>query len=247
MTQSEFLGKLHTIKKFHSVSPIQQLLFHELVYKCFTKRWAKQFTWPARKLCRELQISPRALVDARARLVELRLISFTQEKKGDRGLYSLFPVIEDDTEEKTEKKQVEGHANSAQELCKICTGTDANFASHNKNNNILYINKNYIKESESDWEIKNKRKEKEEKTLFEEFHRMYPGIKRGVETEFEHFRKTHPDYFVVLPLLLPGIKKRISWVSQQQSQGLFAPQYPMLQTWINERRWEEETPRVYYE
>ncbi len=90
MTQSEFLGKLHTIKKFHSVSPIQQLLFHELVYKCFTKRWAKQFTWPARKLCRELQISPRALVDARARLVELRLIRFTPETKETEGSIKYF-------------------------------------------------------------------------------------------------------------------------------------------------------------
>ncbi|MCD7936273.1 MAG: hypothetical protein LUG98_05375, partial [Tannerellaceae bacterium] len=113
------------------------------------------------------------------------------------------------------------------------------------NNNIYsytnYKEKEYIKkEKEEENELKN---EKEE---FEKFRCAYPGIKRGLDTEFENFRKKHKDYREVLPRLLPLIKERIRWVNSQQSIGIFVPQYPNLRTWINQRRWEEETPKNIY-
>ncbi len=45
--------------------------------------------------------------------------------------------------------------------------------------------------------------------IFNEFRKIYPGIKRGNKTEFENFCKKHKDWKEVLPLLKESILKQI--------------------------------------
>jgi len=78
------------------------------------------------------------------------------------------------------------------------------------------------------------------KESFEEFRQKYPGVKRGLETEFQHFRNRHPNYLTLLPLLLPALERWEKWRSQQAAAGKFVPPYLHLKTWINQKRWEDE-------
>lgn len=102
-------------------------------------------------------------------------------------------------------------------------------------NSITTTNKEYID--------KGGLGEKEYKQTFDEFRKAYPGTKRGLETEFKNFKK-HTDYKNVVKELSPALAKLIEWRRASETKGNFVPQYPMLQTWINQRRWEEELEAV---
>ncbi|MFH1049498.1 MAG: hypothetical protein V1779_01050 [bacterium] len=79
-------------------------------------------------------------------------------------------------------------------------------------------------------------------TLFIDFVKLYPGRKRGVKTEFENFRKKHDDWLEVLPLLLTAIQKEESERQKAKQENKFFPAPKNLQTWINNRIWEEFSP-----
>lgn len=68
---------------------------------------------------------------------------------------------------------------------------------------------------------------------FETFRKVYPGKKRGLDTEFSNYRKKHKDWREALPLLLPAAQ---AYANQTRS----TPQKYIkhLQTWINNREWE---------
>ena len=78
------------------------------------------------------------------------------------------------------------------------------------------------------------------KEKFEIFRKIYPGTKRGIDTEFDNFKKKHKDYKEYVELLLPAIKKQIQIHDKKIDLKLFCPEYKMLQTWINQRCWDEE-------
>lgn len=92
-----------------------------------------------------------------------------------------------------------------------------------------------------------KQEDKEEKNKkicqkmyeFDEARKIYPGTKRGNETEFENFTKKHKTWESLLPLLRPAIEKQIAY-RRSVPQGTFVPQWKNFQTWINQRCWEEE-------
>ena len=69
---------------------------------------------------------------------------------------------------------------------------------------------------------------------FDEARKFYPGVKRGLDTEFANFKKKHKDWKEVVPLLKPAIEKQKSLKSWQ---GGYVPHF---QTWLNQRRWEIE-------
>lgn len=75
---------------------------------------------------------------------------------------------------------------------------------------------------------------------FEKFRKLYPGVKRGFKTEFENLKKKHKDWKNIIPLLLESIKIEIDWHNQKASRGEFVPQYKNMQTWINNKCWEQE-------
>lgn len=107
-------------------------------------------------------------------------------------------------------------------------------------NNILYNNiiDNNIEEIEEKKIIK-----KESEQIFDEFRKAYKGKKRGLVTELENFKKKHPkDWKDILPLLMPALEREEQHRKIAKAAGEFVPQWAMLQTWINQSRWEMEYP-----
>jgi len=80
--------------------------------------------------------------------------------------------------------------------------------------------------------------------IFDEFRKAYPGIKRGLETEFLNLKKKYRDWPEILPLLKPALEKLIAWRESASKAGKFVSDWPNLQTWINQRRWEAELPKL---
>lgn len=79
----------------------------------------------------------------------------------------------------------------------------------------------------------------QEKILFEEFRKIYLGTKRGLDIEFTNFCKKHKDWREVLPYLKVNYERQIE--AKKSQRGSIDPRYEKhLQTYINQRCWEEE-------
>lgn len=74
---------------------------------------------------------------------------------------------------------------------------------------------------------------------FETFRRAYDGKKRGLDTEFDVLKK-HKDWRKVVLRLPTVIEAQGRWREEARRHGAFVPGWPNLQTWLNQRRWEEE-------
>lgn len=80
-------------------------------------------------------------------------------------------------------------------------------------------------------------------SAFEEARKLYPGTKRGSETEFKNFRKKYPmSFHTTVFKLLSAIESRMKWEEDSRLIGSFIPPWPHFQTWINQARWEDELP-----
>ena len=112
---------------------------------------------------------------------------------------------------------------------------------YNINNNNL-LTKNIIKEKK----IKTKTKKvfNELEQQFEDFRQHYPGIKRGFDKEFDNFKKKHHNWKDLLPLLVPAVDRLIAYTEQRRARGEWVAEYPHLQTWLNQSRWEVEFPNI---
>lgn len=75
--------------------------------------------------------------------------------------------------------------------------------------------------------------------IFEDFRKRYGGIKKGASTEFKTFKK-HKDWKESMPLLLPALEKEISARETARVKKEFFPAWKNLQTWLNQRCWEQE-------
>jgi len=96
------------------------------------------------------------------------------------------------------------------------------------------------KNDKNDKNDKKKEKHKKEKEVFEIFRKIYPGTKRGLSTEFDNFTKKHKDWKDVLPRLTDLLNKQIKAKEKLSSKGEFVPVWKNMQTYINQRCWEEE-------
>ncbi len=120
------------------------------------------------------------------------------------------------------------------------TGTTEDMSTHMKED-MLNTSSSYVKhmvnenEIEDITDIVDASREK-----FEIFRRLYPGTKRGLDSEYQNFKKKHKDYKSVIDLLVPAVENWMLWASETKSANGFVPEYPMLATWINKRRWETE-------
>jgi hypothetical protein len=75
---------------------------------------------------------------------------------------------------------------------------------------------------------------------FETFRKNYPGTKRGRETEFAVLKK-HKDWREVVFTLTVVLAEQIRWRDEAQHNGVtWLAEWPHLQTWLNQRRWETE-------
>jgi len=94
--------------------------------------------------------------------------------------------------------------------------------------------------------LKDKEKDKdkdkyleEEKEMFDEFRKNYPGVKRGLNIEFTNFIKKHGDWKEILKILLERLQYQKEARQLRKENKLFVPEWKHLQTWINQRCWEE--------
>lgn len=74
---------------------------------------------------------------------------------------------------------------------------------------------------------------------FDAARKLYPGTKRGCDTEFDNFVKKHKDWKQVIPLLHDAIEdqKRNRMIKQHLRR--WTPEWKNFCTWINQRCWEE--------
>jgi hypothetical protein len=83
-------------------------------------------------------------------------------------------------------------------------------------------------------------REKELKSQFEIFRQSYPGTKRGIDAEFENLKKKHKNWREVVPVLSDSLSYQMSAREMKRQKGGFVPEWKNLQTWINQKCWEEE-------
>lgn len=114
--------------------------------------------------------------------------------------------------------------------------------------------KTYDEHMENENEIENEEEIKKDKEiinkvkkLFDNFRKLYPGTKKGLNTEFNNYKKKHQDYKSVIVILLPALLEQKRWRKEMATAGMFVPEWKHLQTWINQRCWEEEKPEIRHE
>ena len=75
--------------------------------------------------------------------------------------------------------------------------------------------------------------------IFENFRKLYPGKKRGLDTEYKNFKGKHSDWKDVVYILYTSLEQQITQKKKDKADNKFVPEWPHLQTYINNRRWEE--------
>ena len=79
--------------------------------------------------------------------------------------------------------------------------------------------------------------------MFEDFRKAYHGSKRGHDVELDNLKKKNPTTWrTIIPLLMPALLRMEEWRTAQAAAGGFVPEYAMMQTWINQKRWDYEYP-----
>jgi len=78
------------------------------------------------------------------------------------------------------------------------------------------------------------------KDVFDKFRQLYQGTIKGLDTEYENFKK-HSDWETVLSggTLDFALNNQIKWREACKEIKKFVPEWKNLQTWINQRCWEE--------
>ncbi len=79
----------------------------------------------------------------------------------------------------------------------------------------------------------------QDKAIFDIFRKLYPGKKRGLDPEFENFKKKYKNWRDILPLLKPAAENQIA-LRAKIKDGEWQPSWKNLQTWINNQCWTEE-------
>lgn len=176
-----------------------------------------------------------AIVEKRRNAINLR---WQREKAGSTDT-NVYKCIQMNTNEYTCINQEESNKENfpPNPLIKEINKEEDNI--YNNINNLS--TRNIIKEKK---ETKKKKVFNEFEQQFEDFRKHYPGIKRGFQIEFDNFKKRHPDWKEILPLLIPAVDRLIAYREQCRARGQFAAEYPHLQTWLNQSRWEIEYPDV---
>ena len=108
---------------------------------------------------------------------------------------------------------------------------------------IEYISSTYDKHMSLHMEDENEDENisiNKDENSWEIFRANYPGTKRGTNVELDNLKRKHKDWKEVIPILSDALSYQISARASKSSNGGFVPEWKMLQTWINQRCWEEE-------
>lgn len=76
-------------------------------------------------------------------------------------------------------------------------------------------------------------------SIFDQGRIIYPGTKRGLQTEFDNFIEHHKDWQMIVSLLQPAIEVLIATRRKATARNEFVPPWKNFKTWINNRCWEE--------
>lgn len=77
---------------------------------------------------------------------------------------------------------------------------------------------------------------------FDEARKAYPGSRRGLEQEWQHFRKKHgKDMARIVPLLMPAIQRYRARIEAENIEPRFVKHF---QGWITDSRWTEEPAKA---
>lgn len=77
-------------------------------------------------------------------------------------------------------------------------------------------------------------------SIFALARKVYPGTKRGSQTEFDDFIRKHKDWEKVLPLLESAVQQQISFrLELAKNHNNFVPPWKNFKTWLGQRCWEE--------
>ena len=74
------------------------------------------------------------------------------------------------------------------------------------------------------------------------FYKAYPKHE-GKKKAFDAWLKIRSKN-VLLNIILPAIERQKEYKAYLKSKGEFCPEWPLPATWLNGRRWEDETPEV---
>jgi hypothetical protein len=76
---------------------------------------------------------------------------------------------------------------------------------------------------------------------FEAFRKAYPGRSNGLEVELKNATKKHKDFRDCIPKLMTALESEIEWKQIASTiPGRHVPSWANLQTWINQRRWDQK-------
>jgi uncharacterized protein YdaU (DUF1376 family) len=110
----------------------------------------------------------------------------------------------------------------------------------NRNRNRNRIEVENIDENERGGTGERENQANSYRDVFDEFRKAYPGMRRGLDTEFSDFQKKHKDWREVairLPAILDEQKR---WRNEARQHLPFVPDWPHLKTWLYQRRWDDE-------
>jgi len=79
-------------------------------------------------------------------------------------------------------------------------------------------------------------------STFEEARTLYPGTKRGYDTELKNFLKKNE--IDIMPCLYPAIQKQIEWRKKSREAKSFVPMWKNFSTWVNQKCWEDILPEI---
>ena len=76
---------------------------------------------------------------------------------------------------------------------------------------------------------------------FERARKLWPGVKRGCDTELAYLKSKHKDWIKVIPLMYPAIEQQIKRRQSkiQTTPQPFIPPWKNFKTWLCNRCWEE--------
>ena len=82
---------------------------------------------------------------------------------------------------------------------------------------------------------------KEKEVKFEAFRKRYPGTKNGSQTELKNFTR-HKDWMEVADVIEDKLEYEGRYREWMKAKEKWVPDWKNLQTWINNRCWEQEFP-----